>query len=193
MAPLKTKPVDDFRIPSLAEASPEYAGLVEKRQELSDRYRELSGERSKLSGDIEAEKAAGGQRLSPGVAALLGDAPDKLTLMSQRMREVATSMDNIEAAQEVIRRRMDEARNGASKVVCDTMRQEYQRRLGAVCAAAKALAGAREEHDALLDDIEREDVNLAYLRPVRAHFLGDRRDGKIGYFLKECAENGHNV
>ncbi|MET4258477.1 chromosome segregation ATPase [Bradyrhizobium sp. S3.12.5] len=193
MAPLKAKPADDFRIPSLAEASPEYAGLLEKRQELSDRYRDLSGERSKLSGDIEAEKAAGGQRLSPGVAALLGDAPDKLTLMSQRMREVATSMDNIEAAQEVIRRRMDEARNGASKVVCDTVRHEYRRRLAAVCEVAKALEAAREGHDALLDDIEREDVNLAYLRPVRAHFLGDRRDGKIGYFLKECAEAGHNV
>ncbi|MGY4428264.1 hypothetical protein ACVWWO_000741 [Bradyrhizobium sp. F1.13.1] len=193
MTILKKKDTESFRVPTLSEASPEYAGLVEKRQELSDRYRELSGERSKLSGDIEAEKAAGGQRLSPGVAALLGDSPDKLTLMSQRMREVATSMDNIEAAQEVIRRRMDEARNGASKVVCDTVHHEYQRRLGAVCAAAKILETAREQHDALLDDIEREDVNLAYLRPVRAHFLGDRREGKVFYFLKEAREAGHNV
>src|SRR3954462_4731690 len=120
MAPLKTKTTETFRIPSLIESDGNYAGLIAKRDELNDRYRELSGERSKLSGDIEAEKAAGGQRLSPGVAALLGDSPDKLTLMSQRMREVATSMDNIEAAQEVIRRRRDEARNGASKVVCDT-------------------------------------------------------------------------
>jgi hypothetical protein len=83
------------------------------------------------------------------------------------------------------------ARNQASKVVCDTVRQEYQRRLGAVCDAAKALEAARQEHDALLDDIEREDVNLAYLRPVRAHFLGDRREGKVFYFLKEVKEFGH--
>lgn len=193
MAPLKTKTTETFRIPSLIESDGNYAGLIAKRDELNDRYRKLSAERSKLSGDIEAEKAAGGQRLSPGVAALLGDAPDRLTLMSQRMHEVATEMENIEAAQEVIRRRMDEARNGASKVVCDTVRNEYRRRLAAVCEIAKALEAAREEHDVLLDEIEREDVNLAYLRPVRAHFLGDRRGGKIGYFLKECAEAGHNV
>lgn len=193
MAPLKTKTTESFRVPSLAESDSTYAGLVAKRGALNDRYRELNAERSKLRGEIEAEKSTGGQRLSPGVAALLGDGPDSLTLLSARLREVSVEMGNIEGATEVLARRISEARNAASKTVCDTMRQEYQRRLGAVCSAARALDAARERHDEFLDDIEREDVNLAYLSPVRAHFLGDRRDGKVFYFLKEVREAGHNA
>ncbi|MCK1714269.1 MULTISPECIES: hypothetical protein [unclassified Bradyrhizobium] len=155
MATLK-KDTEPFRIPSLADASPEHATLLAKQEDLNDRYRKLNAERSKLRGEIEAEKAAGGQRLSPDVARLLGDAPDSLTMLTQRQREVAGEMATIEAGQEVILRRLNESRNVASKVVCDTMRQEYQRRLGAVCDAARALEAAREHHDALLNDIERE-------------------------------------
>lgn len=193
MAPLKLKPTDDFRIPSLAEASPEFAALVAKQTELHSRYSKLRAERTKLSGEIEAERASGGQRLSPEVAALLGDAPDSLTMLTQRQREIATEMATIEAGQEVLLRRLDEARNVASKLVCSTMLPEYRRRLGAVCDAAKAMEAAREQHDALLDDIERQDVRLDYLRPVRAFFLGDRRDGRVFYFMKEVREAGHAV
>lgn len=193
MANLKKKPADEFVVPSLAESSEEYNGLVVKRQGLHERYLALNAESNKLRGEIEKAKAAGGQPLSPSVAALLGDAPDSLTLLSQRLREVATDMNNIEAAQEILRRRIEEARNGASKAVCDTVRQEYQRRLGAVCDAAKALEAARQEHDELLDNVEREDVSLSYLSPVRPFFLGDLREGKVFYFLKEVKEAGHNV
>jgi len=166
MALLKKKPADEFHVPSLSEASPEYAGLIAKRQDLSERYSALNAEHSKLRDEIEKAKKAGGERLSPGVAALLGDAPDSLTMLSQRQHEVVSEMGNIEAAQEVIRRRLDEARNVASKVVCDTMRQEYRRRLGALCEAARALEAARRAHDELLDDLEREDVHLGHLSPV---------------------------
>lgn len=76
MAILKKKPVDEFRIPSLSEASPEHAALIAKRQELNEQYSALNAERSKLRGEIEKAKAAGGERLPPGVAALLGDDPD---------------------------------------------------------------------------------------------------------------------
>jgi hypothetical protein len=193
MAQLKTKTTDEFRVPSLAESDPSYGALLQKQSELHNRYIKLRDERSKLSREIEAEKAAGGQRLSPEVAALLGDAPDSLTMLTQRQREIATEMSTIEAGQEVILRRLDEARNVASKLVCSTMLPEYRRRLGAVCDAAKALEDAREQHDALLDDIEREGVRFDYLRPVRAHFLGDRREGRVFYFLKEVRENGHNA
>lgn len=189
----KKDTAEPFRIPSLVELDSNYAGLIAKREALNDRYRELSAERSKLRNAIETEKAAGGQRLPPEVAALLGDAPDSLTMLTQRQREIATEMSTIEAGQEVILRRLDEARNVASKLVCSAMLPEYRRRLGAVCDAAKDLEAARQDHDALLDDIEREDVRLDYLRPIRAFFLGDRHDGKISYFLKEVREAGHNA
>ncbi|MCK1299608.1 hypothetical protein IVB33_18915 [Bradyrhizobium sp. 24] len=192
MAPLKTKPADEFRIPTLAESDPAYGALIAKQTELQNSYTKLHAERAKLRREIEEEEAAGKQRLAPEVARLLGDFPDSVTALSSRHREVAVQMGHIEVAQETLRRRLEEARNGASKAVCDSVRGEYQRRLSAVCEAAKVLEAARDQHDALLDDIEREDVNLAYLRPVRAHFPGDRRDGKISYFLREVKE-AHNA
>ncbi|MBR1069019.1 hypothetical protein [Bradyrhizobium liaoningense] len=192
MASLKKKEADAFVVPSLAEASLEYKALLDKQTELQSRYSELHSERAKLRREIEAEEAAGKQRLAPEVARLLGDPADSVTALANRHREVAVEMGHIEVAQETLRRRLSEARNGASKAVCDGVRGEYQRRLGDVCDAAKALEAARERHDELLDDIEREDVNLAYLRPVRPFFLGDRRDGKIPYFLREAKE-AHNV
>ncbi|MEY9423597.1 chromosome segregation ATPase [Bradyrhizobium japonicum] len=163
MALLKKKEADAFVVPSLAEASLEYKALLDKQTELQSRYSELHSERAKLRREIEAEEAAGKQRLAPEVARLLGDPADSVTALANRHREVAVEMGHIEVAQETLRRRLSEARNGASKAVCDGVRGEYQRRLGDVCDAAKALEAARERHDELLDDIEREDVNLAYL------------------------------
>ena len=193
MGLLRKKSADTFVVPSLADSSPEYAGLVTKQTELHNRYTELRAERAKLSHEIETEKAAGGQRVAPDVARLLGDPEDSVTGLSQRLRVVATEMANIEAAQEILRRRVEEARNKASKVVCDTVRQEYQRRLGSLCKLLTEVEAKRESLHELLDDLDREDVNKAFLRPVMPFFLGDRRDGKIAYFIKEAREAGHNV
>lgn len=189
----KTAAAEPFRVPSLAESSTEYSGLVSKRDALNDRYRELNAERSKLGGEIEAEKAAGGQRLSPGVAALLGDSPDTLTLLSTRLREVATETGNVETALEILRRRIEEGRGRASAIVCASVRSEYDRRLGVLCTLLTEVEAARQSHDELLDGLDREDVAKSYLQPVIPHFLGDRRDGKVFHFLKECAEAGHAV
>lgn len=193
MAPLKKTEAEPYRIPALGEASPEYAGLVSKQTELHNRYTELRAERSKLSGEIEAEKAAGGQRVAPDVARLLGDPEDSITGLSQRLRAVATEMANIEAAQEILRRRVEEARGRASAMVCANVRSEYDRRLGVLCTLLTEVEAARQSHDELLDGLDREDVAKSYLQPVIPHFLGDRRDGKISYYLREVNEAGHNV
>jgi hypothetical protein len=102
-------------------------------------------------------------------------------------------MANIESAQEILRRRMEEARGRASAMVCATVRPEYDRRLGVLCKLLTEVEAARQSHDELLDDLEREDVAKSYLRPAIPFFLGDRHDGKISYFLREVAENGHNA
>ncbi|MCD9898140.1 hypothetical protein QIH85_43040 [Bradyrhizobium japonicum] len=142
MAPLKKKTDDTFVVPTLSEASPEHADLVAKQIELQTRYGELNAERSLLRREIEAEKAAekasGRKRPSLAVAELLGDnAEGSVAGLSKKLREVSTDMANIEGATEILRRRLDESRNAASKIVCDTVRQEYRRRLTALCAAAK--------------------------------------------------------
>ncbi|EIG56233.1 hypothetical protein [Bradyrhizobium sp. WSM1253] len=193
MAPLTKKPAEMFIVPSLSDASPDHRALVEKQTELQTRYSELRAERAKLQHEIEAEEAAGKQRIAPEVARLLGDPIDSVTALSNRHREVAVEMGHIEVAQETLRRRLSEARNGASKAVCDSVRGEYQRRLGVMCKLLTEVETARHSLDELLDDLDREDVAKSYLRPVIPHFLGDRRDGRVSYFLREVAENGHNV
>ncbi|MBB4391477.1 hypothetical protein [Bradyrhizobium sp. ERR14] len=194
MAPLK-KPAatEPYRIPSLAEADNAYADLIVKRQSLDEQYGALNVKRAKLRREIEAAKAAGGKRLAPAVAELLGDATEgSIVELSRQLREVSTEMANIEAAIEILRRRTDEARNAASKLVCSAVMPEYRRRLGALCEAAKALEAARQSHDELLDQFDAEDVRKDYLRPVHPFFMGDRREGKVFYFLKEVKE-AHNV
>jgi hypothetical protein len=190
MAPLK-KETAEYSIPSLVKSSPEYAGLVAKQAELHNRHTELRGERTKLSAEIELDKAAGGQRVAPDVARLLGDPEDSVTGLSQRLRAVATEMSNIETAQEILRRRMEEARGRASAIVCATVRPEYDRRLGVLCKLLTEVETARQSHDELLDDLDREDVAKSYLQPLIPHFLGDRRDGHIPRFMREVREAGH--
>ena len=194
MATIKKKHADAYVVPSLIESSTEYANLLAKQVELQTRYGELNTERGLLRREIEVAKAAGGKHPSIAVAQLLGDNTEaSVAGLSKKLREVASEMANIEAAQEILRRRIDEARNAASKVACDTVRQEYRRRLADLCNAARALEAARKEHDELLDQLDAEDVRKDYLRVVVPHFMGDRHEGKIFYFLRECAEAGHNV
>lgn len=194
MALLKKKPADAYVVPSLIEGSSEYASLVAKQVELQTRYGELNTERGLLRREIEVAKAAGGKHPSLAVAELLGDNTEaSVAGLSKKLREVGTEMANVEAATEILRRRIDEARNAASKIVCDMVRQEYKRRLAALCAAARALEAAREEHDTLLDDLEREDVRLGYLPPVRPFFLGDRGQGHVHHFIREAKGAGYNV
>lgn len=184
MALLK-KAADEFILPTLETSSSDYAGLVAKRQELH----ELLSALNKEAGDLDSKIAAAPNAPhSAAIARLLGDPEDAAPNLRKRRHEVSGAITDCETALGVIAKRIVAAREVASKTACDAIRGEYRRRLAAVCSAAKALEVARSNHDELLNDLEREDINLGYLRPVRAHFVE-----RVSYFLKECAENDHNV
>ena len=53
---------------------------------------------------------------------------DGLAALSRQLRDVVPTLSNVESALEVLRRRIDEARARASKIVCDGVRQKHQRR-----------------------------------------------------------------
>ncbi|WP_247819798.1 hypothetical protein [Bradyrhizobium sp. 187] len=150
---------------------------------------ELLSSLNKESAELDNKIAAAPQVLhSAAVSALLGDPEDSAPHLRKRRRQVSGEIANAETALEVIAKRITAARDVASKTACDAIRGEYRRRLSAVCTAAKALEVTRSHHDELLNDLEREDINLGYLRPVRAHFVE-----RVEYFLKEVREAGHNV
>lgn len=185
MAALKKKDTEEFVPPTLEGSSAEYAAMIAKRLELSELLSTLNKEAAALDIKIAAQPKS---PHSAGVSRLLGDPEDSAPHLRKRRREVSGEITDIETALGVIAKRIAAARDIASKTACDVIRGEYQRRLSVVCDAARALEAARSYHDALLEDLEREDINLGYLRPVRAHFTE-----RVAHFIKEAREAGHSV
>lgn len=185
-----TGQAEHFRVPSLAEASPEYAALIDKQQELLTRQSALNAERRDITRKIEEAPAPA---MRPGVAALLGETSDSTTGLRTRLAEMQRTLSDIDAALEVIRQRLAVARTAASKTICTAARPEYGRRVGAVCEALKAVAIARAAYDDLRGELERQDVSWASLGPVSLGFLGDARDGHIQRFIREAREAGYYV
>jgi hypothetical protein len=181
-------PVAEFSVPRLAEASPEYAALLDKRQQLSLQQSELSAERRELIRKIEEAPAP---TMRPGVAALLGETSDSTTVLRSRLSEVQRTLQDIEAALEVVRQRLAVARTGASKSICLQTKPEYGRRVAAICEALEVVAAARAHYDDLRNELERQDVAWASLVPMSPSFLGDARDGHIQSYLREAREAGY--
>lgn len=183
------KLANTFEVPSLESSSPEYAGLIAKRQELEQGHRDLVAERSRLRKEIEAAEGSGGQRLSPGVAALLGDKEDSVTALSLRLCEVFADIKDNEAATEILRRRLGDARDRASKIIRDGVRQEYASRVAAVTKAAAALHEARMNYLDLRWQFEAEDVSWTALGPLSIAFLGDHTDGHLVRLIRDGGAN----
>lgn len=189
MTVTKKKTADSYRVPSLAEASPEYSSLIAKRHELEQSYRDLVAERSRLRKEIEVAESSGGPRLSAGVARLLGDGEDSVTALSLRLCEVFVEMKDNEAATEILRRRINEARDRASKIIRDGVRQEYTNRVAAVTSAAAALHEARMNYLDLRWQFEAEDVSWTALGPLSISFLGDHTDGHLVRLIRDGGAN----
>lgn len=181
---------EPFRVPSLEEASSEYAALVDKRQDLLTQQSALTAERHDLSRKIEEAPAP---IMRPGVAALLGETSDSTTGLRTRLTEVQRTLSDIDAALEVVRQRLAVARTGASRAICLQVKPEYGRRVAAMCDALKAVAAARADYDDLRDQFEREDVSWGSLGPMVPNFLGDARDGHVQRFIREAKEAGYYV
>ncbi|KRE04725.1 hypothetical protein ASE61_07345 [Bosea sp. Root670] len=178
----------EFRVPSLAEASPEYAGLIAKRDELLAQQSALSAERSDIEQKI-AEAPAPAMR--PGVAALLGETSDSTTGLRARLGEVQKLGVDITAALEIIRQRLAVARTSASKAICQTTRAEYGRRVAAIADALKVVGVARAAYDDLRNAFDREDVSWGSLGPLDLRFLGDAREGQVERFIREARSSGY--
>lgn len=182
------QPEAEFRVPSLEEASAEYAALVAQRSGLTQRGADTRAERR----DIERKIAeAPAPIMRAGVAELLGETSDSTSGLRTRLAEVSKLERDIGSALEVIRQRLAVARTGASKAICAAARPEYGRRVAAICDALQAVAVARAAFDDLRDEFERQDVSWASLGPISLGFLGDARDGHIQRFVREAREAGY--
>jgi len=192
MAILKKKATDAFGVPSLAEASPEYAALLQKQAELQARQSTLRDQRREVEREIAAQPVTT-TRVSARVAELLGDEPDSAPNLQRRLADVRGAERDVEDAIEIVRRRLADARGMASVAVCTAVRPEYARPVKAMVSAVSALQDARADYDALVDDLVANDVAWTSLVPMHPTFCGDRHDGHLTRYLRDAKEAGYDV
>jgi chromosome segregation ATPase len=192
MAFTRKKPADEYRIPSLAEASPEFAALLQKQVELQNRQSELRKERREVEREIAVLPSAT-HNVSARVAELLGDEPDSAPMLKKRLAEIRNAERVTEDATEIVRRRLADARGPASVAVCAAVKPEYTRRVKAMVAAVTALHAAREDYESLLNDLVANDVAWTSLVPMQPSFCGDRHDGHLDRYLRAAKEAGYHV
>jgi hypothetical protein len=190
VAILKKKSADEFVVPSLAEASPEFAALLQKQSDLHTLQSKLIGERREIQKQIDAV-GNNGPRVSAGVAELLGDEADSGPMLAKQAADIHAKLADVEIAIEIVRRRLSDAKGPASLAVCQIAKQEYGRRVGAVVKALEALAAARAEYDDLRNQFDAEDVSWTSLIPMSLGFLGDRHDGHLTRAVREMKEAGY--
>lgn len=186
----KTAAAEPYRIPSLAEASPEYAGLLQKQADLHTLQSKLNGELRDVQKQIDAAGDKG-PRVSARIAELLGDEADSAPMLRKQAADIRAQLADVETAIEIVRRRLSDAKGPASTAVCQIVKPEYGKRVAAVAKALEALAGARADYDDLRNQFEAEDVAWTSLIPLALGFLGDPRDGQIPRFMREAKEAGY--
>lgn len=178
-----------FRVPSLAEADAEYGAMEAKLAELNTEAASTSRDIRMLEADMLARPAPA---ISAGVAALLGTAVDPdLTERPAKLLALRKRAADIDEAQAIIRQQMTGRRSIASMAACKAVKAEYGRRVAALVSALDAAHSARLHAEELIGNLERNDVQLGYLPPLRPTFLGDLRDGHVQRFAKEARENGY--
>jgi hypothetical protein len=191
MGILPKKPAaEPFRVPSLAEASTDYAALVAKRSELQTRQLELSRERRTLEKAIAADTS---RETPTRVAELLGDRPGSKSLNRKRVAEIASVVSDIETAVSVVDQRIRDAKGAASQLVCAAARPEYARRVKAMVDAAKLLDAAHKHYDDLRFAFEAEDVSWGSLIPMTPAFLGSSMepDRRLARFVRDAVAAGY--
>jgi chromosome segregation ATPase len=148
-------------VPSLEEASPEYAALVTKRGQLEARRAEIDRETEKLrKGTAPAALAAA---RTERARALLGDIADGATILTptredigRRIADLNRERSDIEGALAMLSTRIERATNEASRAACDQIREGYA---AAVVAVAVQLARARKAYGELIRITEELEVN----------------------------------
>jgi glutathione S-transferase len=180
---------DPFRVPSMAEAHPEYGMRHERVIALNDETRSLRAEENSLVSAIAADTTPA---LRPNVAALLGEEPSQKTINQRRLAEVRSQLRDVDDAIIISERRKRELESAASAAVCQAVRPEVQKRMSALLRALAEVETARNAVEEIVLAIEAEGAAPYALGPVRPFFLGEIRDGHIARFVREAKEAGYH-
>lgn len=188
MALLSKKPAP-FTVPTMAETDSEYASRLERLTALSVSLSNLNSERHRVDRELAASPPPS---VRPSVAALLGDdTVDERVALRTRLGEIKRAITDHEAAIELQKQRVDEARGRASQAVCVAVKPEYSRRVAALVKALEEAHAARMELRHLVDDLESDGVSWTSMGVFEPNFLGDRHDGHVQRLAREAKEAGY--
>ncbi|UFW95910.1 hypothetical protein [Rhizobium ruizarguesonis] len=129
------------------------------------------------------------------VAALLGDiAPEEAEVpdgVRSRLKAIAAERVDLRAAIEIAQQRLSQARFGASRVICDEVRDDYAARVKALADALLAAHSAHNELLSLVSELNAADVVWSgEMAPMQAHGIFGHEGGKLEIWLHEAAVAG---
>jgi chaperonin cofactor prefoldin len=194
LAAIKSKNTDntDFAVPSLAEASPEYAALIARKEGLFDQKATTEREIARLGDVLRALPRALQQAK---IAELVGDQVpqgESPRPSIERLNELKQHVHAIDKAIEVIESRISTERGRASAVICDHVRDEHRRRAREVCLRLLHLREAMLSYSDLAEELNDKDVSWARLSPSQLLTLGHPRDpqSQTAYYLRTMVKAG---
>lgn len=181
------------RVRSLAEADQNYAAAKELVGRLRAASAKLDTEENDLMHRLATRPPAAEK--TGRVAALLGDiaadeaeAPDGVRA---RLKTIAAERVDLRAAIEIAQQRLSQARFGASRAICNEVRDDYAARVKALADALLAAHSAHDELLSLIGELNAADVVwTGEMPPMQAHGLFGHEGGKLETWLHEAAVAG---
>ncbi|MBB4257294.1 hypothetical protein [Bradyrhizobium sp. CIR3A] len=185
----------EFAVPSLSEASPQYAKLLTLRDELHAQRRATDGEIVRLVGALRsAPKALHRAK----IAQLLGDQEPESEASApsrERLNELRQHLSAIDEAISLNDTRIAQERIKASAVVCDQVQDEHRRRVRDICFRLIDLRETMLSYSQLVDTFNDEDIAWSRLSPSQLLALGNPRDrqSEVALYLRAAVKSGFLV
>lgn len=181
---------------TLESASPFYAALVAKRDELSGEVGRLTAERDRLQLLVYMSKdAAGVSDRERRVAELAGrSVPTSRHGDRDRLAEVTVDLDDAKEALGLVEVDLFAARAEASRLLCDTLQPQSRALIRRMAKAAIEFHAAWRVQDALLDSLNARGVAVGSLKAERPTWAGRHsqvRSGDLSIWLRDLAKAGH--
>ncbi|SFH82446.1 hypothetical protein [Bradyrhizobium sp. cf659] len=182
----------EFVVPSLSEASPQYAKLLTRRNELQAQRATTDAEIRRL---VTALQSTPRELHRTKIAELLGDqvphgaepAPSR-----EQLNELRQHLSAIDEAVSLIETRIAQERIKASAVVCDQVQDEHRRRVRDICFKLIELREAMLAYSQLVDTFNDEDIAWSRLLPSQLLALGNPRDrqSEAALYLRAAVKSG---
>lgn len=178
--PDKTSPA--LKVPALANVSPRYQSLVERKAALTRRLGELEKQLREESVKATQSRKDRQERIAELLDpnSVIAAAPGQVQVVpSANATYLQTLHDEVTTTKQALTQ-IDDLINGerlvASAIICETMAPEHKRRVRAIVSAMVSLVEACGDYRAFMDAMNGENIAWASLRPMLPMWFADRAD-----------------